>query len=136
LKTVGRKIQGLDGRTDKHKIAILNNDSILNWIILGLWNIKVLNFASSKWVYMLKSVEKWLCKTRKYTTVVGGAILNFSAILKFSKKVTSTIYFLCIDVVKSKCFKWFIWKLTELWNILVWRPFCYFSKFFFFLFMV
>jgi hypothetical protein len=43
----------------------------------------VLNFASPKWVYLLKSVEKWLGKTRKYKTVAGGAILNYSAILKF-----------------------------------------------------
>jgi uncharacterized protein YceK len=32
--------------------------------------MKVLNFAISKAVYILKSVEKWLCKTRKYKTVV------------------------------------------------------------------
>jgi hypothetical protein len=49
----------------------------------------VLNLAIPKWVYMLKSVEKLLCKTRKYKTVVGGAILNDSSILKFWKKATS-----------------------------------------------
>jgi hypothetical protein len=56
--------------------------------------MEVLNFASPKWVYMLKSVEEWLCKTRKYKTVVGGVILDYSSILKFGKKVTSTIFFL------------------------------------------
>jgi hypothetical protein len=45
--------------------------------------IKSSNFESPKWVYMLKLVKKWLCKTRKYKTVVGGAILNYSFIFKF-----------------------------------------------------
>jgi hypothetical protein len=36
--------------------------------------MEVVNYASPKWVDMLKSVEKWLCKTRKNKTVVGGAI--------------------------------------------------------------
>jgi hypothetical protein len=76
-------VQGSDGRTEKRKIAVLNNDSILNCIILSLRNMKVHNFASPKWVYMTKSVEKCLCKTRKYKTMAGGAILNYSAILKF-----------------------------------------------------
>jgi hypothetical protein len=87
------KIQGSDGRIDKCKIAIFNIDSILNWIILGLKNMEVLNFASPKWAYMFKSVEKWLCKSWKYKTVAGGAILNWSAILNFWKKITSTIFF-------------------------------------------
>jgi hypothetical protein len=104
----------------KCKIAILKIGSILNWIILGLRNMKVLNFARPKWDYLLKSVEKWLCKTWKNKTVVGGAILNYSSILKFWKKVTSTIFFVCIDVLKSKVL-WFRWKLTELWNICVAR---------------
>jgi hypothetical protein len=56
--------------------------------------MEVLEFASLKWAYMLKSVEKWLCKTRKYKTVVGGAILNYSFILKFKKKVASTVFVL------------------------------------------
>jgi hypothetical protein len=90
------KIQGWYGRIDKRKIAILN------WIILGLRNMKVLNVASPKWVYMLKSVEKWQCKTRKYKTVAGDAILDLSDILKFWNKVTFTIFFLWIDVFKSK----------------------------------
>jgi hypothetical protein len=64
--------------------------------------MKVLNFAIPKWLYMLNSVEKWLCKTQKYKTVVDGAILNYSAILIFRKKITSTIFFLWIDVSKSK----------------------------------
>jgi hypothetical protein len=34
-----------------------------------------------------------ICKIRKYKTVVGSAILNHSSILKFGKKVTSTIFF-------------------------------------------
>jgi hypothetical protein len=34
-------------------------------------------------VYMLKSVENRLGKTRKYKTMVGGAILNYASILKF-----------------------------------------------------
>jgi hypothetical protein len=45
--------------------------------------------------------------------VAGRPILNYSIILKFRKKVTSTIFFYWIDVSK-----WFKWKLTELWNIL------------------
>jgi hypothetical protein len=44
--------------------------------------MEVLNL-SPKLVNMSKSVEKWLCKTRKYKTVAGGAILNHSSILKF-----------------------------------------------------
>jgi hypothetical protein len=38
----------------------------------------VLNFASPKWVYMLKSVEKWHCKSRKYKTEAGNSILNYA----------------------------------------------------------
>jgi hypothetical protein len=110
-------IQGSDRRIVKRKIAILNIDSILYWIILPLKLMKVPDFASPKSVYMLKSVEKRLSKTRKYKTVIGGAILIYSSILDFWKKVTSTIIFLWIDV-----FKWFRWKLTDLWNICVWRP--------------
>jgi hypothetical protein len=34
--------------------------------------------------------------------VVGGAILNFFSILKFWKKVSSTIFFLWIDIFKTK----------------------------------
>jgi hypothetical protein len=45
-------------------------------------NMEVLNFASPKWVYMLQTVEKWLYKSRKYKKV-AGAILDYSAILKF-----------------------------------------------------
>jgi hypothetical protein len=96
------KIQGSDGRIDNRKIAILNIDSILNWIILSLRNMEVLNFASPKWLYMLKLAVEWLCKTRKYKTMAGGAILIYSPMLKFWKKVTSTIFFLWIDVSKSK----------------------------------
>jgi hypothetical protein len=77
------KIEGSDERIDKRKIAILNIDSSLNRNILSLKNMEVLNFASPKLVYMLKSVEKWLCKSLKYKTVLGGAILNYSSILKF-----------------------------------------------------
>jgi hypothetical protein len=106
------KKQGSDGRIDKCKISILNIDSTLIWIILGLRNMEVLNFASPKWVYILKSVEKWLCKTWKYKTVVGGAILNNSSILQFRKKVTSTIFFLWNNVCKSKI-------SNDLWNIRV-----------------
>jgi hypothetical protein len=51
-----------DQNPKKCKIAILNIDSILNGIFLSLKNMKVLKFAGLKWVYMLKSVEKWLCK--------------------------------------------------------------------------
>jgi hypothetical protein len=54
--------------------------------------MEVLNFGSSKWVYMLKSNEKWRCKSQQYKTVAGGAILKYSS-LKFCKKVTSTIFF-------------------------------------------
>jgi hypothetical protein len=40
------KIQGSDERIDKSQIAILDIESILNLIILGLENMKGLNFAS------------------------------------------------------------------------------------------
>jgi hypothetical protein len=39
--------------------------------------------------------------TKVKKTLVGGAILNYSSILKYRKKVTSTIIFLFIDVFKS-----------------------------------
>jgi hypothetical protein len=42
----------------KRQIAILNIDSILNEKILGQRGAKVLVTTSSKWVYMLNSVEK------------------------------------------------------------------------------
>jgi hypothetical protein len=87
--------------------------SILNCIILGLRNIKLVNFASPKWVYMLKLVEKWLSKTRKYKTVAGGSILSYSAIFKFWKNITSTIFFFWIDVFKSKVLN----DLNEYWLI-------------------
>jgi hypothetical protein len=47
-----------------------------------------LSFGSPKWVYMLKSVEKKLklCKTRKYKTVVGGAILVLLPYFEVLKK--------------------------------------------------
>jgi hypothetical protein len=77
------KIRGSDGRIDKFKIVNLNIDSVLNCIVLGPRNMKVLNFAIPKWVYASKLVEKWLSKSRKYKTVASGAILNYSVILKF-----------------------------------------------------
>jgi hypothetical protein len=49
--------------------------------------MKVLNFTSPKWVYLIKSIEKWLCKTRKYIIVV--AITLF--ILKFLKISVSKV---------------------------------------------
>jgi hypothetical protein len=61
-------------------------------IILGLRNMEVLDYASPKYVYTIKSVENWLCNTRKYKTVAGGAIFNHS-ILKFGKTNTFTIFF-------------------------------------------
>jgi hypothetical protein len=61
----------------------LNINSILNYIIMGVKNMEVLNFASPKWVYMLKSVEKWL---------VGGVILNYSSILKICKSYFYNIF--------------------------------------------
>jgi hypothetical protein len=91
------KIQGSDERIDKRRKAILNIDFFLYWIILGLRSMEVLNFVSLKWVYMLKSVEKWLWKPRYLKQW-----LNYSSILKFWKKVTATIFFLWIDVYKSK----------------------------------
>jgi hypothetical protein len=51
---------------------------------------------------MLKSVEKRLCKTWKYKTDVGGAILNFSSILKFWKKLIPQYFVQWIDVFKYK----------------------------------
>jgi hypothetical protein len=95
------KIQGSGGRIDKCKIAILNIDSFLNWIILSLRNIEVLNFASPKWVFMLKSVEKWLCKTWKYKIVVGG---HLELLLHYEVMKKSYFYhiFLWIVVFKSK----------------------------------
>jgi hypothetical protein len=47
--------------------------------------MKVLNFAIPKWAYMLKSVEEWMCKTRKYKTVYGGALellLHYEVLMK------------------------------------------------------
>jgi hypothetical protein len=38
---------------------------------------------SLKWVYMLNSVEKWLCDSQNKKTVIDGAISIESAILKF-----------------------------------------------------
>jgi hypothetical protein len=113
----------------------LDIDSILNWIILNLKIMEVLNFGSWKWVYMLKSNDKWRCKSQKYKTVAGGAILKYSPILKFCKKVTSTIFFMNW-YFQIQSFKWFRWKFTEFLNICDWRPLnfstilnCYFSKF-------
>jgi hypothetical protein len=111
------KIQDSDGQIDKGKIAILNIDPILNWIILSFRNMKVLYFASQKWAYMLKSVEKWLCRTRKYKTLVDGDILNYSSIFKFILQ-----YFFMNWCFQIQSFKWFRWKLTGLCNIRVWRP--------------
>jgi hypothetical protein len=88
------KMQGSDGRIDKRKIAILNIDSILNCFILSSKNMKVPNIASPKWAYTLKLVEKWLCKTRKYKAVAGGAILNYSSILKFCRKLLLQYFFI------------------------------------------
>jgi hypothetical protein len=56
--------------------------------------MEVINFASPKWVYMLKSVEKWLCKTLKYKIVVGGAIFNYSCAIG------------AIGVANKKLFQW------------------------------
>jgi hypothetical protein len=35
---------------------------------------KVIVTTSSKWVYMLNSVEKWLCESQKKKSVVDSAI--------------------------------------------------------------
>jgi hypothetical protein len=64
--------------------------------------VEVVNFASPKSVYMLKSVEKCLCKTRNYKKVAGSAIWNYSTTLKFWKKITCKVFFSSIDVFKSK----------------------------------
>jgi hypothetical protein len=58
------KILGSGGLIRKRKIAILNIDSVL----------KVLVTTSPKWVYMLNSVQKWLCESQKKKTVDDGAI--------------------------------------------------------------
>jgi hypothetical protein len=132
MKIVGSKILGSHGRIDKRKIAIFNIDSILNWIISRLRNMKVLNFASPKWVYMWKSVEKWLCKTRKYKTLIGikhRAIFNYSSILKFWKKLLLQYFFYELMFSNLK----FLNELAELCNIRFWRPSWIY---FFFLFMV
>jgi hypothetical protein len=43
--------------------------------------MEVLNLiASPKWIYMLKYVEKW--QNQKVKISGGGAILNYSSILK------------------------------------------------------
>jgi uncharacterized membrane protein YcaP (DUF421 family) len=68
------KIQCSDGLMGKRKIAILNISSILNNIFLGQMIAKVLVTTSPKWVYMLNSVQKWLCERQKKKTVVDGAI--------------------------------------------------------------
>jgi hypothetical protein len=51
---------------------------------------------------MVILVEKLLCKHRKYKKVVSGTILIYSSILKYWIQVTSTIFFLWIDVFKYK----------------------------------
>jgi hypothetical protein len=58
------KIQGSDGLMGKRKIAILNIDSILSNFF------KLLVTTSSKWGYILHSVEKWLCESQMKKTVV------------------------------------------------------------------
>jgi hypothetical protein len=73
------KIQGSVGLMGKRKNGILNIDSILN----NFFWAKVLVTTSSKWVYMLNSVEKWLCESQKKKTVVDGAISIKSTILEF-----------------------------------------------------
>jgi hypothetical protein len=46
----------------------------------------VLFTTSSKWVYMLNSVEKWLCEGQKKKTVVDGAIsIRVSFFLQFGR---------------------------------------------------
>jgi hypothetical protein len=53
IKIVGlkmTKIQGLDGRIDKRKIAILIIDFILNYYYFEPWKYGVIKFASPKWV--------------------------------------------------------------------------------------
>jgi hypothetical protein len=112
------KIQCSDKKRNKRKIAILSIDSILDWIILSRRNIEVLNFTSPNWVYMLKSVEKWLCKTRKYKIVFEDAILITPPFWIFEKKCLYNIFFMnwCFQI---QYFKWFRRKLTELWNIRV-----------------
>jgi hypothetical protein len=68
------KTQGSDGLMDKRKIGLLNIDSILNNFFWAKLGAKVLVTTSSKWVYMLNSIEKWLSESQKKKTVVDGAI--------------------------------------------------------------
>jgi hypothetical protein len=91
-------------RTDIYicKIAILNIDSISNCIIVSLRNIEVLKFASPKWFYVLKSVEKWLSKTRRYKTVVGATPSRITPpFWRFEKKIFLQYFFFLIDIFKS-----------------------------------
>jgi hypothetical protein len=67
------KIQGSDGLVRKRIIAILNIDSIF-------WPREVPNLLviiSSKWVYMLNSVEKWLFESQKKKTVFETVCIWF-----------------------------------------------------------
>jgi hypothetical protein len=66
------KIQGSGGLIGKRKIAILNIDSILNNFLLS----QVLVTTSSKWVYMLTSVEKWLRVKRKKQWLMASSSFN------------------------------------------------------------
>jgi hypothetical protein len=77
LKFVGlkmAKMQGSNGLMGNSKIAILNIYSILNNFFWAKRDAKVLVTTSPKWVYMLNSVEKWLCESQKKKTVVDDAI--------------------------------------------------------------
>jgi hypothetical protein len=77
------KIQCSDGLMGKRKIAILNIDYILNKFFSGQVRCQSACYNKSKWVYILNSVEKWLCESQKKKTVVDVAISIDSAILEF-----------------------------------------------------
>jgi hypothetical protein len=79
------KIQGSDELIGKPKITILNIDSILNNFFWAEKGAKVLVTTSSKWVYMLNSVEKWLCESenkKKYNKKIlntGGSLFELNS---------------------------------------------------------
>jgi hypothetical protein len=68
------KIQGSNGLMGKRKYAILNIDSILNNFFWARYNAKLLVTTSSKWIYMINSVEEWLCESQNKKSMVDGAI--------------------------------------------------------------
>jgi hypothetical protein len=110
----------------------------LNWdellYLRDLLSVDQSDVKIPKWVCILKSFEKRLCKTRKYKTVVSDAIFYYFSILYNSlvKKYFYNILFInwCFQI---QSFKWLKLILTESWNIPSWIFSPFQSSYFFFL---